>query len=46
MPVYFPEPKWSTDNGVMIAVAGYSRWKLGQFSGLDLKAQANLSLAR
>ncbi|MCX6614051.1 MAG: tRNA (adenosine(37)-N6)-threonylcarbamoyltransferase complex transferase subunit TsaD [Acidobacteria bacterium] len=46
MPVYFPEPKWSTDNGVMIAVAGYSRWKLGHFSKLDLKAQANLPLAR
>lgn len=46
MPVYFPEPKWSTDNGVMIAVAGYSMWKLGRFSKLDLKAQANLSLAR
>ncbi len=46
MPVYFPEPKWSTDNGVMIAVAGYERWKQGKFSRLDLKAQANLPLAQ
>lgn len=45
MPVYFPEPKWSTDNGVMIAVAGYMRWKQGRFSTLALKAQANLPLA-
>ena len=45
-PVYFPEPKWSTDNGVMIAVAGYARWKQHRFSGLDLNAQANLPLAR
>jgi len=46
MPVYFPEPKWSTDNGVMIALAGYLRWRRGEFSGLDIKAQANLPLAR
>jgi len=45
IPVYFPEPKWSTDNGVMIAVAGYMRWKQGRFSDLALKAQANLPLA-
>lgn len=46
MPVYFPEPRWSTDNGVMIALAGTRRWMRGQVSGLDLKAQANLPLAR
>lgn len=45
IPVYFPEPKWSTDNGVMIALAGYARWKRGQFSDLTLRAQANLPLA-
>jgi N6-L-threonylcarbamoyladenine synthase len=46
IPVYFPEPKWSTDNGVMIALAGCSLYKLGRFSDLSLKAQANLPLAR
>jgi N6-L-threonylcarbamoyladenine synthase len=46
IPVYFPEPRWSTDNGVMIALAGTRRWMRGQVSGLDLKAQANLPLAR
>jgi N6-L-threonylcarbamoyladenine synthase len=45
MPVHFPEPRWSTDNGVMIAVAGYQKWRQGRFSTLDLKAQANLPLA-
>ncbi|MFN7541970.1 MAG: tRNA (adenosine(37)-N6)-threonylcarbamoyltransferase complex transferase subunit TsaD [Acidobacteriota bacterium] len=45
IPVYFPEPRWSTDNGVMIALAGTRRWMRGQVSGLDLKAQANLPLA-
>jgi N6-L-threonylcarbamoyladenine synthase len=45
-PVYFPEPRWSTDNGVMIALAGHYRWQLGLRSGLDLKPQANLSLSR
>lgn len=44
MPVYFPEPKWSTDNGVMIAVAGYARWKRGDRAGMNLKATANLAL--
>ncbi len=46
LPVYFPEPKWSTDNGVMIALAGYARWKRGQFSDLSLQAKANLPLAQ
>lgn len=45
MPVHFPEPKWSTDNGVMIAVAGCAKYRRGQFAKFDLKAQANLSLA-
>ncbi len=44
MPVYFPATKWSTDNGVMIALAGYARWKRGGISDLSLQPKANLPL--
>ncbi len=43
-PVYFPEPKWSTDNAVMIALAGARRFAGGHRDGLTLRASANLSL--
>ncbi len=45
IPVYFPEPRWSTDNGVMIALAGARRFARGQRDDLGLKAMANLPLA-
>jgi tRNA A37 threonylcarbamoyltransferase TsaD len=43
--VFFPEPKWSTDNGVMIALAGSRRLARGERDDLTLKAMANLPLA-
>lgn len=45
-PVYFPEPKWSTDNGVMIALAGARKFARGQRDDLTLRATASLSLSR
>jgi N6-L-threonylcarbamoyladenine synthase len=45
IPVYFPERRWSTDNAVMIALAGHDRLLRGQVSPLSLRAQANLPLA-
>jgi N6-L-threonylcarbamoyladenine synthase len=45
-PVYFPEPKWSTDNGVMIALAGARKFSSGLRDDLTLKATANLTLSR
>jgi len=44
-PVYFPTPTLSTDNAVMIAAAAFEKYRRGKFSGLDLKAKANLRLA-
>lgn len=44
-PVYFPTPGLSTDNAAMIAAAAFPRYERRQFAGLDLKAQANLTLA-
>ena len=45
VPVYFPTPALSTDNAAMIAAAAFPRLARGEFSGFDLKAQANLALA-
>ncbi|MDX2269498.1 MAG: tRNA (adenosine(37)-N6)-threonylcarbamoyltransferase complex transferase subunit TsaD [Bryobacter sp.] len=45
LPVHFPEPKWSTDNGVMIALAGQRRLERGQRDGFELRALANWSLS-
>ena len=42
--VMLPEPRFCTDNGVMIAVAAYHRLKTGERSPLDLTAVSNLSL--
>jgi N6-L-threonylcarbamoyladenine synthase len=44
-PIYFPTPALSTDNAAMIAAAAFPRLLRHDFSGFDLKAQANLSLA-
>jgi N6-L-threonylcarbamoyladenine synthase len=46
IPVYFPEPKWSTDNGVMIALAGARHFARGHRHEFTLKAAANLVLSR
>ena len=44
-PVYFPTPGLSTDNAAMIAAAAFPKVARGEFSGLDVVAQANLTLA-
>jgi N6-L-threonylcarbamoyladenine synthase len=44
-PVYFPSPGLSTDNAAMIAAAAFPKLKRGEFAGLDVAAQANLTLA-
>jgi N6-L-threonylcarbamoyladenine synthase len=44
-PVYFPSPGLSTDNAAMIAAAAFPKLARGEFTGLDVKAQANLTLA-
>lgn len=44
VPVYFPTPQWSTDNGVMIALAGHRKHLRGEFSDMSANAKANLPL--
>jgi N6-L-threonylcarbamoyladenine synthase len=44
-PVYFPTPGLSTDNAAMIAAAAFPKLRRGEFAGLDILAQANLTLA-
>jgi N6-L-threonylcarbamoyladenine synthase len=42
--VFFPAPKFCTDNGAMIALAGYHGLKRGRRDGLSLNADADLTL--
>lgn len=42
--VYFPLPKFSLDNAVMIAMTGYEMFKRGRRSNLDLAVCPNLGL--
>ncbi len=44
-PVYFPTPGLSTDNAAMIAAAAFPKLWRGEFSSLDLRVKANLTLA-
>jgi N6-L-threonylcarbamoyladenine synthase len=44
-PVYFPSPGLSTDNAAMIAAAAFPKLERGEFAGLDIAAQASLTLA-
>jgi N6-L-threonylcarbamoyladenine synthase len=44
-PVYFPSPGLSTDNAAMIAAAAFPKLARQEFAGLDVLAQANLTLA-
>ena len=39
-----PSPALCTDNGAMIAAAGFNRLAAGQRSGMDIKADPNLAL--
>jgi N6-L-threonylcarbamoyladenine synthase len=43
-PVYFPSPGLSTDNAAMIAAAAFPKLARREFAGLDIAAQANLTL--
>lgn len=42
--VYYPRIEFCTDNGAMIAYAGYQRLKLGQHDNLTIKATARWEL--
>jgi N6-L-threonylcarbamoyladenine synthase len=44
-PVYFPSIGLSTDNAAMIAAAAFPKWERREFAGLDIQANANLTLA-
>lgn len=44
-PVYFPSPGLSTDNAAMIAAAAFPKLHRREFASLDIKADANLTLA-
>jgi len=44
-PVFFPSPGLSTDNAAMIAAAAFPKLERREFAGLDVMAQANLTLA-
>ncbi len=43
--VYYPRQSYCTDNGAMIAYAGYRRFLAGQFEPLTIKAKARWPLA-
>jgi N6-L-threonylcarbamoyladenine synthase len=45
LPVFFPTPRLSTDNAVMIAAAAFPRFKRGEFAALSATAEPNLPLA-
>lgn len=42
--VYYPRLEFCTDNGAMIAFAGYQRLRLGQQDDLTIRAQARWSM--
>ena len=42
--VYFPSMEFCTDNAAMIALTGYHRFKLGEYSKIDLVPNPNLSM--
>lgn len=43
--IYFPTPEFSTDNGAMIAFAGYLRLKAGQTEPLSFRARPRWDLS-
>jgi len=42
--VFFPSPKFCTDNGAMVALAGYHWLKRGRCDDFRLNADADLTL--
>lgn len=44
IPLAIPPMAYCTDNAAMIGAAAYLKWKQGEFSGLDLKADPSLFL--
>lgn len=44
IPLFIPPREYCTDNGSMIASAGFFQLRTGKVSGLDLNAEANLQL--
>lgn len=44
IPIIRPSPVLCTDNAAMIACAGYHRFRLGRFDGLDLSTNPGLEL--
>lgn len=43
--VFFPRPEYCTDNGAMIAYAGYCRLRTGSTEGLEIRAMPRWPLA-
>ena len=43
--IFFPSPEFSTDNGAMIAFAGYLRLKAGQTESLSFRARPRWDLS-
>lgn len=42
---FFPRPEFCTDNGAMIAFAGFQRFKAGEYNSLDFSARARWPLS-
>ena len=42
--VYFPSPRYTTDNAAMIAAAGFLHFERKRFAGIDARARASLPL--
>ncbi|HEX7058054.1 MAG TPA: tRNA (adenosine(37)-N6)-threonylcarbamoyltransferase complex transferase subunit TsaD, partial [Bacilli bacterium] len=46
IPLLYPPLDLCTDNAAMIAAAAFIKWRQGKFTGLDMKAEALLSLEK
>ncbi|MFI3122466.1 MAG: tRNA (adenosine(37)-N6)-threonylcarbamoyltransferase complex transferase subunit TsaD, partial [Methylococcales bacterium] len=43
--IFFPRPEFCTDNGAMIAYAGYRRFLMGQIQNLEISARPRWSMS-